>query len=402
MNRIITITISLLLAAATFAQSVPQTVNFSATVRDANNELLANTPVNVRLTFYENGEGGTPVYCALHQTTTNANGFMSFQLNRNVMAYACNGAPNTPFEEIPWGNGNYWMQVEYQTQIGGDFFSLGYLELTSGFYAFSANYALVAQTLENFDLDGAQDGDVLVYNGTTHKWEARSQENIGGGSSQYSAPIVTTLEATGVTLNGYVSSNTEGFVFSRGFLYGTDADNLTSGIQCSDIGTGSYASILSNLNPNTTYYYKAYATNSGGTGYGDVLSFTADNITSGTFEWVREGSDRIGLDVFGLQWFSNAKAIHAQIKPLDGARLYILTSSDYEINDLYTLSSRLESVGESTVYNGVNVEDSANYNDVIATVYNGRTYLINITRCTVTTSAAGYRLVITGTYKMWE
>lgn len=188
MKRFITITISLLLAAATFAQSVPQTVNFSATVRDANNVLLANTPVNVRLTFYENGEGGTPVYCALHQTTTNANGFMSFQLNRNVLAYACNGAPNTPFEEIPWENGNYWMLVEYQTQIGGEFMNLGYLELTSGFYAFSSNYALVAQKLENFDIDveDAQDGDVLVYNGTTHKWEARRPGNIGGGFSPFS------------------------------------------------------------------------------------------------------------------------------------------------------------------------------------------------------------------------
>ena len=193
MKRIVIILIAMLLSAAMFAQGVPQTVNFSATVRDANNQLLANTPVNVRLTFYEGGEGGTPVYCALHQTTTNENGFMSFQLNRNVLASACNGAPNTPFEEIPWENGNYWMYVEYQTQIGESFESLGYLELTSGLYAFSSNYSLVTQKLEDFDIDvaNAQDGDVLVYNGTTGKWEARHPSSIGG--------VVTTSG----TLNGH-------------------------------------------------------------------------------------------------------------------------------------------------------------------------------------------------------
>ncbi len=318
MNRLISIIIAILLSAAAFAQSVPQTVNFSATVRDANNELLANTAVNVRLTFYEGGENGTPVYCALHQTTTNANGFMSFQLNRNVLAYACNGAPNTPFEEIPWENGNYWMHVEYQAQIAGDFIDLGYLELTSGFYAFSANYALIAQKLEGFDIDvaNAQDGDILVYNGTTRKWEARRPENIGGGDTPQPG-----------------------------------------------------------------------------------------NYTEGTFEWVREGgAAATGLDIFGLEYRNQTKVVYANIKPVEGARLYILNAADYAITDINTLNARLTSETEATVYRGVSVEASATYNDVLATVYNGRTYLIHVTNSTIEVSEYdGYRIItITGTYKMWE
>jgi len=317
MNRLISIIIAILLSAAAFAQSVPQTVNFSATVRDANNELLANTAVNVRLTFYEGGEGGTPVYCALHQTVTNANGFMSFQLNRNVLAYACNGAPNTPFEEIPWENGNYWMHVEYQAQIAGDFIDLGYLELTSGFYAFSANYALIAQKLEGFDIDvaNAQDGDILVYNGATRKWEARRPENIGGGDTPQPG-----------------------------------------------------------------------------------------NYTEGTFQWERIGPQASGLDEYGLYWQSNTKSIYANIKPLDGARLYILNSADYSITDINTLNARLTSETEATVYRGVSVDvSSATYDDVLATVYNGKTYLINVTRAVMTYDASsGSHCTITGTYKLWE
>lgn len=38
-------------------------------------------------------------------------------------------------------------------------------------------------------------------------------------------------------------------------------------------GIGSFKSSLTNLTPLTTYYYRAYATNGQGTGYGEVKSF---------------------------------------------------------------------------------------------------------------------------------
>ncbi len=181
MKRLVSFFMIIVVAFAAFSQGVPQTVNFSATVRNSDNVPLANRTITVRVTFYEGGQNGTPVYCAIHQTTTNENGFMSFMINRNVLACGCNGSTNVPFDEIPWQNGNYWMQVEYQTDIAGDFTSLGFVEIASGFYAFSSNYAVTAQKLVNFDVDieNPQDGDVLVYNERTGKWEAR-HINFGG------------------------------------------------------------------------------------------------------------------------------------------------------------------------------------------------------------------------------
>jgi hypothetical protein len=153
-----------------WAQSnIPQLVSFSAIVRDANNQPLVSTPVSVRLTFKQGGQNGPLVYCALHQTTTNQNGFMSLQLNRNVLGTNCNGAPATAFENIPWENGGFWMEVEYQTVPNTPFISLGQLELASSFYAFAA---ATAERLEGFDLSGANNGDVLTYNITTGQWEA--------------------------------------------------------------------------------------------------------------------------------------------------------------------------------------------------------------------------------------
>ena len=39
-------------------------------------------------------------------------------------------------------------------------------------------------------------------------------------------------------------------------------------------GTGTFTSSITGLTPNTTYYVRAYATNSVGTAYGEELSFT--------------------------------------------------------------------------------------------------------------------------------
>jgi hypothetical protein len=189
-------------------------------------------------------------------------------------------------------------------------------------------------------------------------------------------------------------------------MYGTNTNNLFNSVECGS-GTGIFSETISELDIYTRYYYKAYATNAFGTAYGEIMSFTLAPIDSisGTFQWEKVGGEMgTGLEEFGLFWQANnfSKSVNVNIKPIEDARLYILTPSDYAINDLYTLNTRLESVGESTLYNGVSADYCADYNDVIATVYNGRTYLINITRGTVSSDSIGMRFVITGTYKMWE
>ncbi len=160
--------VSILSSAALAQSTIPQVVSFSAVVRDANNQPLANTPVSIRLTFKKGGASGPLVYCALHQDVSNANGFISLQLNRNVLGTGCNGAPSTTFETIPWKEGGFWMEVEYQTVPNTPFTSLGQLELASSFYAFAAGSA---EEIKGVNLQGAQNGYVLAYNQSTGKWE---------------------------------------------------------------------------------------------------------------------------------------------------------------------------------------------------------------------------------------
>ena len=96
----------------------------------------------------------------------------------------------------------------------------------------------------------------------------------------YAKPTVTTSSATGITLNsatvgGNVTDDGGTNVTERGIVYSTTSNPTTSTnkIACGS-GKGSFTYTLSGLQEGTTYYVRAYATNEGGTAYGDQMSFT--------------------------------------------------------------------------------------------------------------------------------
>ena len=96
-------------------------------------------------------------------------------------------------------------------------------------------------------------------------------------------PVVPTLTTAAITLitgnsatgGGNVTVGGGAEVTARGICFGlnhlpTVADVITSDAK----GTGAFVSALTNLKGNKTYYVRAYATNSAGTGYGPEVVFT--------------------------------------------------------------------------------------------------------------------------------
>ena len=107
----------------------------------------------------------------------------------------------------------------------------------------------------------------------------------------------TNIMTTRATLSGNVIYDGGETVSIRGFLYGTSINGITEEIQSGN-GIGNYTAVITNLTPNTTYYFKAYATNILGTSYGDVMSFTTDG-TTGTLD----GHDWVDLGLpSGTRW----------------------------------------------------------------------------------------------------
>lgn len=99
-------------------------------------------------------------------------------------------------------------------------------------------------------------------------------------SSGTTAPTVSTNAATSVTattatLNGQITATGGADATQSGFAYGTDntlATVIATTTLGAQTGTASFSSNISNLTCNTTYYSRAYATNSAGTGYGSISS----------------------------------------------------------------------------------------------------------------------------------
>lgn len=95
------------------------------------------------------------------------------------------------------------------------------------------------------------------------------------------APVVSTttttlLNRTVATVGGNVTDQGSESVTERGIYYGTDEFSQTNKLTSAS-GAGAYSIFLSGLTPNTKYYYKAFATSSIGTSYGDILNFTTGN-----------------------------------------------------------------------------------------------------------------------------
>gem|GEM_PF-1249474 len=123
-----------------------------------------------------------------------------------------------------------------------------------------------------------------VANYTLAAWRTLSGQDANSTESSISCslPIVSTsaassVSATTLTLNGNISSNGYASSTVRGFAYGTDAQLATVIATTTEAGifdVGMFSKDITNLTPNTTYYFRAYAVNSAGTSTGTILSTT--------------------------------------------------------------------------------------------------------------------------------
>lgn len=97
-------------------------------------------------------------------------------------------------------------------------------------------------------------------------------------------PTLTTAAASAVaqttaTSGGNVTADGGSPVTARGVCWSTTTGPVVTGSHTSDgTGTGSFPSSLTGLTANTTYYVRAYATNSIGTAYGNEITLTTSQV----------------------------------------------------------------------------------------------------------------------------
>ena len=149
-----------LFAAKTAYSQVPDAINFQAIARNANGDVLANTEIMLRLSILDGSAEGTQVYSEVRTLTTNNYGSFSFQIGRDVTDF------EGDFSAIDWSANDKFIKIDYDPTASSNFdLSLGTIEFVTVPYAFTARDVIY------IDANGATDGDMLIFNATTGKFE---------------------------------------------------------------------------------------------------------------------------------------------------------------------------------------------------------------------------------------
>ncbi len=198
----------------------------------------------------------------------------------------------------------------------------------------------------NFEVVGTTNADIATFSDTgltpaTNYIYRVYSYNAAGNSPTYTFelpltttalfPTVTTTAATSIsaisaTSGGTITDDGGATITARGVVYSTLPNpTIALSTKTNDgTGMGSFISAMTGLNATTTfnststYYVRAYATNSAGTAYGAELSFTIINrivsiITIGSQTWTTTNLD--------VTTYSDGTIIPQVADPIEWAKL---------------------------------------------------------------------------------
>ena len=154
--------------------------------------------------------------------------------------------------------------------------------------------------------------------------------------------VVTNITATSATFGGEVTSDGGATVTAKGICYGTKQNPTTTDSKTSNgSGTGSFSSSITGLNPGSTYYARAYATNSVETAYSSQATFTtvalSPILTTTDLSVITTTTASSGGNITndggsavterGVCWSTTQNPTTANSKTIDGTGAGIFTSS---------------------------------------------------------------------------
>lgn len=260
----------MLLNVAMMAQS-PQAINYQGLARDNAGNILANQIISLRLSVLSGTASGTVVYAETHLAISDANGLFALQIGQGTVITGL-------FSSINWGSENHFLKVEIDQAGGSSYTLVGTNQFTSVPYSLYALNGL-PQGQSPGDMlywDGTAwlripagiDGQVLAMEGNMPKW----------GSKTY--PLVSTtklqiINTSSAYCEGNIASDGGDGIIARGICWDTLSNpTISDNHTVEGTGVGAFASLIPNLVIDTVYYFRAYATNSLGTSYGNEIELT--------------------------------------------------------------------------------------------------------------------------------
>lgn len=303
------------------AQS-PNQFKYQAVLREASGNIISNQQKTIVINILQGEENGASVFTENHNVTTSGQGI----INLNI------GSINpTGLAAIDWSSATYFIKISVDgidmgtsqilsvpyALVAKTVSSFDYLKLTNKPILFTGSYndltnkptlfdgswqslsgkpslASVATTGNYNDLTdkpaGNHFGAVQYWNGNV--W-VNVEQGLPGQYLQLSAsniptwsgptyPSIITASISSITSStatggGNITNDGGATVISRGICWNTSTNPTILNYKViSGNGVGSFISYLSGLTAETTYYVRAFATNSVGTTYGNEVSFKTD------------------------------------------------------------------------------------------------------------------------------
>ena len=197
-----------------FAQA-PQAFNYQGVARDLSGTPLPNQTIGLRMSILENSPNGTEVYQETHNATTTDLGLFSLQIGNGNVTIGV-------FEDIDWGSGSRFLQIEIDENGGSNFQLIGTSELLSVPYALFAENA--GDSFWNSNINGINYSD----------------GNVGIGTNSPNNRLEVSLDSTGDLFGEGIELNRNNGslkMFNGTTLLGEFQPRI-SGVSDSDISPG--------------------------------------------------------------------------------------------------------------------------------------------------------------------
>jgi uncharacterized protein (TIGR02145 family) len=238
----------------------PNLMSYQAVIWDGSGNLVSEKMVSIKISILQGSVTGTSVYSETHRVQTNINGLVSLMIGGGTNATG-------KIADINWGGGSYFLKTETDPTGGVNFSITGTTQLVSVPYSLASNTSELAKNISTKNI-GSPGQTLTIDKDGKMIWIGTNIPTVVTGG-------VTSITQTDSKVSGIVTSDGGSPIISRGFVWSTNPNpTISLSTKTSDgIGVGTYSSSITGLNPNTKYFIRAYASNSAGTGYGDVVEF---------------------------------------------------------------------------------------------------------------------------------
>ncbi|MFT4760977.1 MAG: hypothetical protein ACI9XO_003520 [Paraglaciecola sp.] len=215
----------------------PQAVCYQALAKDNQNNNILESTIGVRATIVSGGANGVSEWIEVHTPQTDQFGLFTIEIGQGN---AVLGGVQSSFGDIEWGNGEYWLRIEFDPFNAGNYQLMGATKIISVPYALYAEGANTANTA--IYANSAQTSDTALVALTTlgdddsdplNELQTLSFQNgelsiLAPDGSLVGAPVPLGV-STGGSLDDSNTNELQNLVSQNGQLFLEDENSNTTG-----------------------------------------------------------------------------------------------------------------------------------------------------------------------------